>query len=106
MEISAVCGSEEMRDLDFAGVLREVQWNGRTVTETKERKGIQLHGNVPVMMSRPPDRTEFKLKGGDDDKRGKYIEGEISIAWDSPKPPVGKEDSSPPPTQDQKNQKD
>lgn len=87
---------EEVRGFSMDDVPCEVRWNGRTVTGDESTKRIDFHGHVPPRMSRPPDESYAKIRGGHKDKNGNYVEGEWEWVWKRPNPaPEEKESSAP-----------
>jgi hypothetical protein len=87
MEISTVFENGYSQNTDsFDFISNKGEWNGRTVTILEEDKCVTLSKAInsqtrPNPMMAKPDRGEASIRGGIDEERGAYIEGNVSVSW-------------------------
>lgn len=120
MDIDAI---SEQTELDYIFDIPDepVRWNGRDIREleaphyhmhlfNQNRSSMSLDKCkilTQPTMSRPPDKSEAKIKGGYDEDRGGYVEGTWTWTWedkdDKNRSSDNKDKSSPPKDSGDKN---
>lgn len=107
MEIDDLLGAEAFSQFDLEEA--KGSWDGRGVAQLQEAthsrylsdsSSTDLKSLRQLAMSRAPNKSEANIKGGYDEKRGAYIEGNWTWTWEddsTEEPPVKEPQNAPSP---------